>query len=364
MNTTPVVTSLLAAPLQRAGIEQATVLSVGIGHARQEEALLDELARPGAALRRCTVVGMDPDTESLAKAEKRLRDSDAVTKYGLDLDFLAIPRIAEEAAGWQCIAALNGVLVVNSTLAVHHMQDPLPGHDARDEFFQRLRLLDPAVVVLTEFDSDHHDVSLPQRFFNSWSFFGSILRAIEDSAADEAEKDLMTTFFRREVMNIVGARTDAQRFERHEPARTWLERFHRCGYTPVSPEPPSTSSTATTPCSRHPTTSASPTVTAPSAPSSPRSRRADRGIHTVAADEGSAATGKCGCMSGRAAVEPTHGRRAALAWRQDSGSGAARWHGPSARPAVDIRGARAAAPSGGGRAGGRAPGPGSGPPRA
>ncbi|MBD0741377.1 GRAS family protein [Streptomyces sp. CBMA152] len=239
MHTTPAVTNLLAAPLQRDGVEQAVVLSIGIGHARQEAALLDELARPGAPLRRCTVVGIDPDAESLAKAERRLRESDAVAKHGLELDFLPVPRIAEEVepADWQCIAALDGVLVVNSTLAVHHMQDAAPGHDARDEFFQRLRLLAPAVVVLTEFDSDHHDVSLPQRFFNSWHFFGSILRAIEDSAATDAEKDLMTTFFRREVMNIVGARTDAQRFERHEPARAWLERLHRCGFAPVCPDP-------------------------------------------------------------------------------------------------------------------------------
>lgn len=235
MDTTQVVNPLLAG--RASGAESLTILSVGIGHGRQESVLLTLLTEPGSPLRHCTVVGIDPDSGSLRRAEHTLRQSEAVVKRGLKLDFVGINNIAEQldSTDWSLMAGLPGELLVNSTLAVHHMQDPTPGHDARDEFFQRLRLLSPAAVVLTEFDSDHHNVSLPQCFFNSWRFFGVILRAIKDAAATREERNAMKRFFGREVMNIVGSRSDAQRFERHEPTRAWIDRLRRCGFEPLAP---------------------------------------------------------------------------------------------------------------------------------
>ncbi|KOV84599.1 GRAS family protein [Nocardia sp. NRRL S-836] len=235
MDTSRVVNELLAGQVGTA--TDFALMSVGIGHGRQESALLHGLAAGNPELRHCTVIGVDPDRGSLATAERTLRL--AAAEHGVDLDFLPVAKVAEDLddEDWTTLSRIDVPLVVNASLALHHMQDPTPGHDARDEFFQRLRELEPCGLVLNEFDSDHHEVSFPQRFFNSWRFFGTILRAIEAAPATRQEKDHMKTFFAREVMNVVGSRTDEQRFERHEPAATWINRLRRCGFEPYGDVP-------------------------------------------------------------------------------------------------------------------------------
>ncbi|MEU7476421.1 GRAS family protein [Lentzea sp. NPDC042327] len=235
MDTSRVVNELLAGQVGTA--EDFALMSVGIGHGRQESALLRGLATGNPGLRRCTVIGVDPDRESLATAERTLWQ--VAAEHGVELDFRPVAKVAEDLddADWMGLSHIDVPLVVNASLALHHMQDPSPGHDARDEFFQRLRELNPCGLVLNEFDTDHHEVSFPQRFFNSWRFFGTILRAIEATPATQQEKDHMKTFFAREIMNIVGSRTDDQRFERHEPAATWITRLRRCGFEPYGDAP-------------------------------------------------------------------------------------------------------------------------------
>ncbi|WP_449063213.1 GRAS family protein [Planomonospora algeriensis] len=213
----------------------ATVLSIGIGQGRQESALLAEAAARGLPLRRLVVIGVDPAADSLAAAEVALKRAGA--EHGIEVAFHALPVATEELDedAWTLIGRSPRPLLATASFALHHMVDPHPVQDARDVFLCRLRALEPAAVALCEPDSDHHQVSLPERFANSWRMFGTLFEAIDATPLTRTEHDAMKGFFGREIIDIVGAADERSRYERHEPTVTWLRRLRRCGFRTTVP---------------------------------------------------------------------------------------------------------------------------------
>lgn len=212
-----------------AGRRTATLLSIGIGSGVQEAALLTELAKDGMAPGRLTVIGVDPAVESLHQAERSLRDT------GVTLDFHGVARFAEHMTDddWDLVRGAPRPLVMNAAFALHHLRDSLSGADERSTFFARLRDAEPEAVVLCEPDSDHHRVSLPERFHNSWQHFHYVFRLIDALDVSAADRNAMKLFFRREVADIVGTADDEERYERHEPTARWLDRLRHAGFRPT-----------------------------------------------------------------------------------------------------------------------------------
>ncbi|GII04326.1 GRAS family protein [Planobispora takensis] len=214
----------------------ATVLSIGIGQGHQESALLTRAAARGLPLRHLVVIGVDPAADSLAAAELNLKRAGA--GHGIDVTFHAVPAATEEMGqdAWALIGRSPRPLLATASFALHHMVDPRPGLDAREVFLRRLRALEPAALTLCEPDSDHHRVSLPERFANSWRMFSALFDAIDATPLTRAEHDAMKGFFGREIIDITGAVDERSRYERHEPTATWLRRLRRCGFRTTVPE--------------------------------------------------------------------------------------------------------------------------------
>ncbi|GIH95211.1 GRAS family protein [Planobispora siamensis] len=214
----------------------ATVLSIGIGQGHQESALPARAAARGLPLRRLVVIGVDPAADSLAAAEVNLKRAGA--EHGIDVTFHAVPAATEEMDEevWALIGRSPRPLLATASFALHHMVDPHPGLDARAVFLRRLRALEPAAFALCEPDSDHHRVSLPERFTNSWRMFSTLFEAIDATPLTRAEHDAMKSFFGREIIDITGAVDERSRYERHEPTATWLRRLRRCGFRTIVPE--------------------------------------------------------------------------------------------------------------------------------
>ncbi|WP_424533750.1 GRAS family protein [Sphaerisporangium viridialbum] len=214
---------------QLAGRDTATLLSVGIGSGGQEAAVLTALAKRGQAPGRLTVIGVDPAVGSLHQAERAIRDT------GVTLDFHRVPRFAERMTDedWDLVRRAPRPLVMNAAFALHHLRDTASGADERNTFLLKLRDAEPDVVVLCEPDSDHHRVALPERFHNSWRHFHAVFRLIDVLDVSAADRNAMKLFFRREVVDIVGTADDEDRYERHEPAETWLARLREAGFRPM-----------------------------------------------------------------------------------------------------------------------------------
>ncbi|MET8048492.1 GRAS family protein [Streptosporangium sp. NPDC005286] len=212
-----------------AGRDTATLMSVGIGSGGQEAAVLTELASRGQAPGRLTVIGVDPAVDSLHQAERSIRDT------RVPLDFHHVPRFAEHMTeeDWDLVRRAPRPLVVNAAFALHHLRDNASGTDERSAFLAKLRDAEPDVLVLCEPDSDHHRVALPERFRNSWRHFHPVFRLIDALDVSAADRNAMKLFFRREVVDIVGTADDEERYERHEPAGTWLARLRGAGFRPM-----------------------------------------------------------------------------------------------------------------------------------
>ncbi|HEX8434888.1 GRAS family protein [Archangium sp.] len=211
-----------------AGHEEATLIDVGLGTGRQEVALLRRLKERGVALRRLTVVGVEPDTDSLHRAETDL--TAAARELDLDLRFRGIPRVIEAlgADDWRWLRDGPGPRVVHSAFALHHMAGDL---DQRQVLFERFRELEPTAVVLIEPNSDHFTNSLAQRFHNAWRHLFFIFGLVDELQLPVQERNAIKRFFGRELEDILGAVDDSRRFERHERKETWLERLRRAGFS-------------------------------------------------------------------------------------------------------------------------------------
>lgn len=173
------------------GHTTATLVSVGIGQARQECDLIGQAAALSPRLRELTVVAVEPALDSLGKAEGNLKN--ACAEAGVALSFHPAPCATEhlDEKTWSLIASSPRPLLVSASFALHHMQDPDPATDARDAFLSRLRSLSPAIVTICEPDSDHHRVPLRARFTNSWRMFHAVFEAIDSLPLGRTEHDAM-----------------------------------------------------------------------------------------------------------------------------------------------------------------------------
>ncbi|HEX2094212.1 MAG TPA: GRAS family protein [Longimicrobiaceae bacterium] len=213
------------------GWEEVTLFDVGIGTARQEAAVLREMAARDALPRRLTVIALEPDAASLCEAEAVL--SQTAHEIGLDLDFRPMNMLVEELEDrhWGLIGSAPGPLVVHSAFALHHIRNRHNGFCSRAEFFRKLRLLSPLAVVLCEPSSDHHTGLLGERFENCWRHFGLTFDLIDRGDLPAREAAAIKMFFAREIQDILG-NTDDSRCERHESVVSWVERLRRAGFTP------------------------------------------------------------------------------------------------------------------------------------
>jgi hypothetical protein len=211
-----------------AGHEEATLVDIGLGTGRQEVALLRKLKETGSAPRRLTVVGVEPDANSLLQAELAL--TAAARELEIDLRFRGVPKVLEalDDNDWRLLRDSPGPRVVHSAFALHHVVSLAD----RQALFHRLRTLDPVGVVLCEPNSDHFTDSLAQRFHNAWHHFFAMFGLVDELELSRQERNAIKLFFGSELEDILGAVDETQRYERHERVETWLERLRRAGFSP------------------------------------------------------------------------------------------------------------------------------------
>ncbi|MBB4634162.1 GRAS family protein [Longimicrobium terrae] len=214
-----------------AGHEEATLLDVGIGSGRQEDALLRLMAARGTLPRRLNLIAVEPDAGSLLEASDTLGST--ARELGIDLRFHAVHGVAEELSegDWAWFGTLGAPMVVLGAFAVHHVRSAR-GTEAREDLFRRLRALNPEAVVLCEPSSDHNAGGLMERFQAAWHHFGLTFRLIDSLELGDGEKAAMKMFFAREIDDIVAGGDDS-RCERHEPVDAWVRRLSDAGFAPA-----------------------------------------------------------------------------------------------------------------------------------
>jgi hypothetical protein len=215
------------------GVDEPTVIDVGIGTGRQMTLLLESLAKAARPPRRLMVVGIEPSRWALDLAGENLARASA--SLGIEVDFRPIHNVLEALtlAEWQDLRHLARGAVINASFALHHIRNQ-PGSDLRTGCLRRLAALGPRAVLLAEPNSNHHEVALSRRFHNCFQHFGQVFQLVDELPIEPRDRDaLKVCFFGREIVDILG-HDDSGRTERHEDQHAWMVRLRDAGFRLLS----------------------------------------------------------------------------------------------------------------------------------
>ena len=201
--------------------EYVTIIDIGIGQGTQIKNLI-ELSKGMDNLKKLKIVGIEPFNEALIKAEESicaLRE-----QVPFELVFCGINSFAESTDFGQ-FANEPGAVIVNASLALHHIQSL----EQRSEVISKIRAIHPLAFLMIEPNVDHYEPDFYRRFQNCYRHFYSIFQVIDRLDIDIIDKNALKLFFGREIEDIIGKR-DGDRYERHEPAYRWIEKLRQSDF--------------------------------------------------------------------------------------------------------------------------------------
>lgn len=202
--------------------EEATLLDIGIGLGTQVRNILNQ-CKDIKGFKKLVVLGIEPGAEALAIAQQSILAMQAEMPFSIE--FKGYHGFAENMDLTKLDYGTPN-LVVNASLALHHIQTD----EKRTQVLSQIKSLNPAGIFLIEPNVNHFEPSFLKRFCNCFNHFYALFKTIDGLEIHPNEKSALKLFFGREMEDIIG-KPEAERFEKHEPATTWINRLHRLNYT-------------------------------------------------------------------------------------------------------------------------------------
>ena len=215
--------------------EEVTLIDIGIGTGRQVVDLLTKLDRDQLLPQRMVVIGIEPSPWSLDLAQQNCQE--AAFKLGIEMKFVPFCKGIEDLTSreWDDLKQSCQNPVINASFALHHIRD-INRQDVRTLALQRLRSLNPALLVLSEPNVNHLKKDFSERFLNSWRHYGTMFRLIDSLSLNQGDKNaLKACFFGREVIDVLAV-SEENRTERHEETASWLHRLRTSGFRLKTPQ--------------------------------------------------------------------------------------------------------------------------------
>ncbi|WP_062122258.1 GRAS family protein [Geofilum rubicundum] len=209
------------------GESTVTILDIGIGQGIQIVNLLERLKRV-SGLRKVVVIGVEPFEDALNYAGELINS----INYPYNVEFIPVCSFIEAidfAEIGNMVEAAGGPLIVNESLALHHIQHL----NDRHKVIQSVRALNPKAFFLTEPNVDHFEPDFFRRFQNCYNHFYHIFQVIDQLPVGVKEKNGLKLFFGREIEDVIGG-SDHERFEKHEPSFRWVEKLTVGGFKMVN----------------------------------------------------------------------------------------------------------------------------------
>lgn len=210
-----IANSAIVAEMQ--GCAEVTLVDIGIGQGTQVVNII-EMAKKLPLLRRLNIVGIEPFAEALQQAGKNIQAFAGAVPF--EINFTPICDFAENV-DFEAIEHLRGKLIVNASLALHHIQSEL----LRNYTIDRVKAMNPNAFILIEPNVNHFETDFFQRFQNCYRHFHHIFQVIDQiENLSNTDKNALKLFFGREIEDIIG-KPDQDRYEKHEPATHWINRL-------------------------------------------------------------------------------------------------------------------------------------------
>lgn len=201
---------------------EVTVVDIGIGQGTQILNIIEQCKKIDT-LKKLTMIGIEPFADALNIAQQRI--SAIQPELSFVLEFIPVNNFAE-SVDFTTLQIDNANVIVNASLALHHIQSDAE----RTQTLVNIKQLRPKAIFLTEPNVDHFEENLYKRFVNCFNHYGSLFQVIDLLDVTSNEKQALKLFFGREIEDVIGKENNA-RFEKHEPATTWLSRLRNSNFT-------------------------------------------------------------------------------------------------------------------------------------
>ncbi|MBL7765451.1 MAG: hypothetical protein JNJ58_05125 [Chitinophagaceae bacterium] len=198
------------------------LMDIGIGQGAQMLNVI-EAAKKLSSLKRLHIIGIEPFGDALHMAEERINAMKSQVHF--DIEFTGVHGFAEEI-DFESFKGCADHLIVNASLALHHIQDA----DARLKVIAAIKQLNPKAFILIEPNVDHFEVDFAKRFMNCYHHYYNLFMVIDRLDITAKDKNALKLFFGREIDDVIG-KVEKERYEKHEKADRWIGRLKACGFT-------------------------------------------------------------------------------------------------------------------------------------
>jgi hypothetical protein len=205
------------------GCAEVTIMDIGIGQGTQVLNIIS-LATKLPELKNLHVVGIEPFAEALYKAEVSILSLNG--KMPFEISFTGIHDSVENV-DFSSIKNMGGKVIVNASLALHHIQSD----SLRKDTIAKVKAMNPSAFILIEPNVNHYEPDFYARFVNCYKHFYHIFQVIDRiENIGNMEKNALKLFFGREIEDIIG-KDEKDRFEKHELATSWIDRLNECNFS-------------------------------------------------------------------------------------------------------------------------------------
>lgn len=198
--------------------QQLCIVDVGIGRSVQMVRILKSL-NACTNLETVILIGIEIQKESLEFSKNLLNDLKSSLNYSLQ--FFPINQAIEEIdfdAIRQLIPTSNFKLIINASLALHHVQTK----EKRAHVLGSLANLNPDLLTLIEPNVNCFTNDFEERCKNAYEHFGALYAYINSLELKEEEKKGLKQFFSNELFDAI-ALPDEYRFEKYDLSSNWSE---------------------------------------------------------------------------------------------------------------------------------------------
>ena len=205
------------------GCKEVTIVDIGIGQGTQVMNIIEK-AKYLPHLRKLNVVGIEPFADALAVAERNILALSE--KVMFEINFTGINDFVENV-DFTAIQNVSGKIIVNASLALHHIQSDLHRLDT----INRVKEMNPDAFILIEPNVNHYEPDFHKRFQNCYRHYHHVFQVIDRiEDISNTDKNALKLFFGREIEDVIG-KEEKDRFEKHEPATHWIEMLKENNFT-------------------------------------------------------------------------------------------------------------------------------------
>ncbi len=192
------------------------IIDVGIGRSVQMARILQSL-NDCKNLETVTLIGIEIQKESLEYSKNLLNGMKSTLNF--NLQFHPINQAIEEIDFDEIrnlIPANNGKLIINASLALHHVQ----AKEKRAHVLGCLAALNPDLLALIEPNVNCFTNDFEERCVNAYEHFGALYAYINTLTLKNEEKKGLKQFFSNELFDTI-ALPDEYRFEKYDLSENW-----------------------------------------------------------------------------------------------------------------------------------------------